>query len=152
MAVNGSRAIDEEFCCFEIAERVASCWRRCIRQRERRGAPDRFTRHPQRFAAGGHDSERGRSTKQCLGQFGAGIDQMFAVVQHEVRKHTAGLAPILPGVRHDPELGGRQQADDDRARVQTVEISQLIAELDGAGGPAQNHPEGFFDEVQDGEL
>ena len=88
---------------------------------ERRRARD-SPAMPQRLAAGGQDAQARARPEQRVGQLGAGVDQVLAVVQHQEQRTTAQVGrhrfrrPAGPGARHRVPRRPRTSARPARGR------------------------------------
>jgi len=80
---NGGRTLDEESGGLGLERRVGAESRQRLGQRQRRDAADCLSRHSERFTARRDNPQRRRPSEQRLSELGTGIDQVFAVVQHE---------------------------------------------------------------------
>jgi hypothetical protein len=117
------------------------------RERQRRHAPHRLTREPQRLAAGRQDADVRAGAQQRLGQRGAGADEVLAVVEHEQE----ALGPQRVAERGQQGAAGLlAHADDGRHRLgdggRVGERGELD-QPDAAGEPLPReqglrHPEG----------
>ena len=86
-----------------------------IGQRQRRHPPAHLTRHADRLTARREQRQPRRPTQQSDDQLGAGIEQMFAVVQHHQHLTVANKPQRLsiverPGWSGRPSAGPPQRA------------------------------------------
>ena len=77
------RTIDEELHRFIRGQALRRLRRFPIRQRQRRHSVRLLAGDAERFAAARQDLDVGALSQECVGHFGAGIDQVLAVVEQQ---------------------------------------------------------------------
>jgi hypothetical protein len=133
---HGARAVDEELHRLAGGQPLRGELLRVVGERERGHQPGRLARNAERLAAARQQREARAAPQQRIGERGAGVDQVLAVVEHEqkrARLEVLGerLLGITAGLLAQAELlgdlGGQERRVGERGELDPFDPVRVIA-------------------------